>query len=136
MLSMQSLLQAQEAHEKFIRDKMKYKKYQKGVVWTLNECKQDALQYQTKKEWRESNFTAYNKACYNGWLAQCCGHMVTSKQRKKKPELKYEEVLEVVKKAKNYKDFRENYERYYLWSLRHKMTAQFKKMFSKRKITA
>lgn len=130
MLNMQSLLQVQEAHEKFIRDKMKYKKYQQGAVWTLSECKQDALNYSTKKEWRENNFAAYNKACYNGWLAQCCGHMSTSNTRKKKPELTYEEVLDKAKKSVNYKDFRENYEKYYIWALRNKMANHFKKIIT------
>ena len=126
MLNMQSLLQAQEAHEKFVRDKMKYQKYQQGVVWTLTECKQDALNYNTRKDWREGNFSAYNKACYNGWLTQCCNHMKTNNGRKKKPGLTYEDVLEEAKKAISYKDFRENYEKYYVWALRNKMSNHFK----------
>lgn len=127
---MQSLIQTQEAHERFIRDKMKYKKYQQGAIWTLSECKRDARNYSTKTEWREGNFAAYNKACYNGWLAQCCSHMKTANTRKRKPELTYEEVLQAAQKSTNYKDFRENYERYYIWALRNKMANHFKKLIS------
>lgn len=136
MLNMQNLLQAQDAHERFVRDKMKYKKYQQGAVWTLNECKQDALNYTSKKEWREGNFSAYNKACYNGWLAQCCGHMTNTNSRKKKPELTYEEVAEKANLAVSYKDFRENYEKYYIWALRNKMAPHFKKMITTRQQSA
>ena len=125
---MKSLLKAQEAHEKFVTENIKYKKYHQGAVWTLSECKQDALKYNTRKDWREDNFSAYNKACYNGWLSQCCGHMKVGNERQKKPELTYEEVLATAQRSHSYKDFRENHEKYYLWALRNKMANHFKKI--------
>lgn len=126
---MQSILQTQEAHERFVKEKMKYQKYQQGAVWTLAECKQDAIKYNSRKEWREGNFSAFNKAYYNGWLTQCCKHMQTSNVRKKKSDFTYEEVLEQAQKALSYKDFRENYEKYYVWALRNKMINHFKNIF-------
>lgn len=132
MLSMQSLLSEQEAHVRFIRKKMKYKKYQQSTVWTLNECKKDAAKYSSRNAWKEGNYSAYNKAVYNGWMGQCCAHMESQAGRSKKPEITFEQVLAVAKKVKSYKEFREGYESFYLWSLRNKKSDYFKALIKKR----
>lgn len=130
MLNLESLRKAQEAHERFIKDKMKYLKYRQDTVWTLTECKKDAMQYQSKNEWKEANYTAYNRACYNGWLGECCAHMAKTakKRQQRKPVITYEEVMAVIPLVKNYKQFRVEYEKYYLWGLRNNFGQKFKEM--------
>lgn len=44
------------------------------VKWTLERCKADALQYQSRNQWR-LNSRGYNAAQHNKWLDLCCGHM-------------------------------------------------------------
>ena len=43
--------------------------------WTKENCKEDALKYNTKKEWRIHTGGAYISAYKNGWLNECCEHM-------------------------------------------------------------
>ncbi len=44
-------------------------------TWSKEKCIQDASQYSMKARWREASSSAYNTACENGWLEECCGHM-------------------------------------------------------------
>ncbi|BDX07108.1 hypothetical protein [Planctobacterium marinum] len=111
---------------------MKYKKYQQGAVWTLNECKQDASKYKSRNAWKEGNYAAYNKAVYNGWMGQCCAHMESQQGRVRKAEPTFEQVREVAQKVSSYKEFREDYESYYLWALKNKKSDYFKALIKKR----
>jgi hypothetical protein len=43
--------------------------------WTLEECKEIALRYNTRKEWVKNDNKSYSAAHKKGWLEQCCGHM-------------------------------------------------------------
>lgn len=44
--------------------------------WEIKEnCKEDALNYKTRNNWRKGNDTAYDTARKNKWLDECCGHM-------------------------------------------------------------
>jgi hypothetical protein len=47
--------------------------------WTLDSCLQDALKYNSKLEWRQ-NSAGYGMALENGWLEECCKHMVESRK--------------------------------------------------------
>jgi len=42
--------------------------------WTLEKCKEDALKYETKTEWRK-NSQGYDSSIKNNWIDECCGHM-------------------------------------------------------------
>ena len=61
--------------------------------WTLEKCKEDALQYKSKTDWQK-NSSAYNTARKNGWLDLCCSHMTKdykwSFENVKKSALKYQ----------------------------------------------
>ncbi len=46
-------------------------------IWTLELCKLDALQYQTRNIWGTKSPAAYYVARKNGWLDLCCAHMGT-----------------------------------------------------------
>jgi hypothetical protein len=48
--------------------------------WTLDRCKEDALNYKTKNEWYKSSGSGYRAAIKNNWLDECCSHM-TSPQK-------------------------------------------------------
>lgn len=43
--------------------------------WTLETCKEDALKYNTRNEWKKNNGHVYQLARENGWLEECCSHM-------------------------------------------------------------
>jgi predicted GIY-YIG superfamily endonuclease len=43
--------------------------------WTLERCQEESLKYKTKKDFRNNNTQAYNKAIRKGWLNQICEHM-------------------------------------------------------------
>jgi hypothetical protein len=40
--------------------------------WTLDRCKEDALRFQDRSEWRS---TGYSVALRNDWIDECCSHM-------------------------------------------------------------
>jgi len=44
--------------------------------WTLNRCKEDALNYKSRSEWRKNSGSAYNAAMKNKWDKKCCEHMI------------------------------------------------------------
>lgn len=43
--------------------------------WTLENCKEDALKYKTRLEWKKKHGHVYHIARENGWLEVCCSHM-------------------------------------------------------------
>lgn len=72
--------------------------YQKGY-WTLERCVEDAKQYQTKLSWRNSiNPNGFNVAKRNGWLDQCCQHMISNKR----PNGYWNDYENCYKDAQNY----------------------------------
>lgn len=46
------------------------------LFWTLEKCIKNASEFSTKKEWRRKSSGAYASAWKNGWIDQCCGHMI------------------------------------------------------------
>ncbi len=45
------------------------------ILWTQEACIADALQYQTRSEWRSAEGSGYDTASRKGWLEICCAHM-------------------------------------------------------------
>jgi superfamily II DNA or RNA helicase len=43
--------------------------------WSLEKCKESALKYNTKNEWRLNDNKALNAALINGWYDECVKHM-------------------------------------------------------------
>jgi superfamily II DNA or RNA helicase len=48
--------------------------------WTLDRCKEDALNYKTKQEWKNNSAGSYNAVCKNGWVDECCCHMINARK--------------------------------------------------------
>jgi hypothetical protein len=46
--------------------------------WTLERCKEDALRFNSRKEWRRKSGAGYSAAYKKAWLEECCAHMVKS----------------------------------------------------------
>lgn len=44
--------------------------------WNLENCKNDALLYVSKKQWEKASISAYLAAHRNKWLEECCKHMI------------------------------------------------------------
>lgn len=47
----------------------------RSFIYTFDYCKQDALKYSTKKEWREASKNIYHTAWRNNWLNKITNHM-------------------------------------------------------------
>jgi len=45
--------------------------------WNLKNCIKDAKKYKIKNEWKKNSVSAYSIAHKNGWLKDCCKHMVS-----------------------------------------------------------
>jgi hypothetical protein len=50
--------------------------------WTKERCVSDAKAYSYKKQWSRNNGAAYKRAKENGWLDECCAHMMEMKKEK------------------------------------------------------
>lgn len=57
-------------------DHMPNRKTRQPTLWTLENCKIDALKYNSKSEWENANASAYNAARKRKWLKECCQHMI------------------------------------------------------------
>ena len=78
--------------------------------WTLELCKAEALNYKSRNEWSVGSKVSYSLAIKNGWLDECCSHMVqvnkpkgywNDKNNCLKEALKYNSINEWVKKCKS-----------------------------------
>jgi predicted GIY-YIG superfamily endonuclease len=62
-------------------------------VWTLEECKQEALKYTTKYDFRTKSNKIYDIAQRNKWLNEICQHMIIIKKSKWTKEICLENAL-------------------------------------------
>jgi len=46
------------------------------LKWTKEKCIEDARKYESRSKWDSSSRSAYNSAWNNGWLDECCSHMI------------------------------------------------------------
>jgi len=44
--------------------------------WTLERCKLEALKHKTQSMWLKNSPGSFNAARRDGWLAECCSHMI------------------------------------------------------------
>lgn len=51
--------------------------YQPRGYWTKQKCKDDALRFTSRNEWRIKNHSAYIIALRNKWMDECCKHMIS-----------------------------------------------------------
>lgn len=73
--------------------------------WTLERCKEEAMKYSTKKEFRDKSH-AYDVIIKNGWWDELCGHITSNRKRNgywtyeicKETALKYNDRDELSKK--------------------------------------
>lgn len=61
-------------HKELSKDMKKYVT-KKQQVWTFERVKEEALKYNSIKEFKENNRNAYFKAVYSKWLVDVIGHM-------------------------------------------------------------
>lgn len=57
-------------------------KYKPKGYWRNYRCIEDARKYKTKSEWKKNSGSAYKIAYDNGWLDECCEHMITTRKPK------------------------------------------------------
>ena len=44
--------------------------------WTKEKCTEDSLEYKTRAEWKKNSISSYGSALKNGWLDECCKHLI------------------------------------------------------------
>jgi predicted GIY-YIG superfamily endonuclease/isopentenyldiphosphate isomerase len=77
--------------------------------WTFDKCQQEALNYNTKIDFKNNSRSAYKKALINNWLSQICSHMIIkrhhngfwTKERCQEEALKYNTKNEFKKNSKS-----------------------------------
>ena len=52
------------------------KPYEKNIIWTKEKCKEEALKYNIRKDFKNKNGAAYNSAYNNNWLNEICNDMI------------------------------------------------------------
>ncbi|OQB48436.1 MAG: GIY-YIG catalytic domain protein [bacterium ADurb.Bin157] len=50
--------------------------------WTFEQCKKEAVKFETRSEFQKENISAYREALNNGWLDKICSHMMPEKRPK------------------------------------------------------
>lgn len=53
-----------------------YKQRKPMGYWTKENCIFEAKKYKTRSEWQRNSSASYKLAIKNGWLGECCKHMV------------------------------------------------------------
>lgn len=88
------------------------------IIWTYDKCKEEALKYNTKIDFREKSCGAYNAARRNNWLSDVCSHMKVT--RKPPNYWTYEMCKKEALKYKTKTNFQKNSKGAYLKSMRKK----------------
>ena len=57
-------------YSEFLKEKRIY-----FTKWTKQKCKEEALKYKSRSDFRKNNTNAYNASSRNGWLNDICSHM-------------------------------------------------------------
>lgn len=56
--------------------------HKKNGYWTKERCAEDAKNYSTRNDWRINSSSASTIASKNGWLNECCTHMINCRKLK------------------------------------------------------
>lgn len=56
------------------------RKHRPNGYWTLERCKEDALQFDSTYDWAKHSLSGYATAKNNGWLDECRSHMVVTRR--------------------------------------------------------
>jgi hypothetical protein len=88
------------------------------IYWTKERCKEIALKYTNKKDFREYNSNVYRNSHKRGWLDEICSHMYVI--RYPKGYWTKEKCQEVALKYKNKTEFNKGHSQVYAVSLVNK----------------
>ena len=55
-----------------------------NLRWTKEKCLEEALKYNSRTDFFNSNGSAYNRSIRNGWLDEICSHMMVIGNLKKR----------------------------------------------------
>lgn len=91
-----------------IKDNIKSKVKERGH-WTKELCKQEALKFSTKKEFKNKCISAYNICNRNGWMLDVCKHMDKLRKERDKGYWTKEKCSIVSLNYKNRTLFRKDY---------------------------
>lgn len=82
--------------------------------WTKEKCRETALLYNTKTEFRKKCGGAYDACLHRGWLDECCSHMIEQQHNWTK-----EECIIEASKYDNKTKFQKRSSGCYTYALRH-----------------
>jgi|ERR1035437_2102326 hypothetical protein len=98
-----------------IYKKRGWREIKEKINWTIEMCKQEALKFNTPKEFYETSNYCYKTAAINGWLAEITKHMTKFKHN----YWTLEKCIDEVKKHTTKKDFYTNSTSAYAVSLKN-----------------
>jgi len=73
--------------------------------WTFERCKEEALKYKTKSEFKKYSYSTYTISLKNKWLNKICKHMIT--KRKPNGYWTFERCKEIALLYRTRKEFKE-----------------------------
>lgn len=107
---------------------MKNNKRKPKRYWTLELCQEDAINYSSRTEWSKS--PAYKAAQKNGWIDDCCNHMIY----KINPDWTFEMCFKICLKYKSKSELRLKNESIYRSIIKNKWSKKcFEHMIKKKK---
>jgi hypothetical protein len=77
------------------------------LKWTYEKCKEEALKYNTRKEFQNESGSAYVRSCKEGWSREVCSHM--NEYRKPNGYWTKEKCKEVASKYVSRSEFSKNH---------------------------
>jgi hypothetical protein len=72
--------------------------------WHFDACMKDAKRFNHRSHWSTQSNSAYNSAKNNGWLEQCCAHMILLKggRTNRRTISQYWDFVSCLKEARKY----------------------------------
>ncbi len=95
------------------------------IKWTKEICSREALKYNTKTDFEESNINAYNACVRNKWINELCSHMSSKPKLGGKTKWTFEICKEVASLYKTKNELKKNDNGVYQACLRNKWINNF-----------
>jgi superfamily II DNA or RNA helicase len=87
-----------------VSDVLNQLRFNNGKSRTKEECIENAIKYNSAKEWRTNDSTIYTYTRRKGWYSECSAHFINSIPNSRTKE----DCIEDAKKYKTFKDWKKN----------------------------
>ena len=104
-----------------------------NTIWTKEKCIEESQKYNTIKDLRDNNISAYNRILKNKWGKELFSHMKRPKNYNCS-SLTKEQCIEISKKYTIINDFKTNNYSVYQYAVRHKFIKELTSNMKKQKV--